>query len=725
MSVSPHYDLNENSSSDHHSSPSSPPPPPPSSQSHNTRHAATQRRTARRARRRARRAAERDGRPVPVASFAEYLRLPNLLLPLAAVMAVMFGDLPAPAVDMSVSQLGFSDLSSTAFSADEQFVCGLGLGFIPTPHFSEREFSSHVMRDTYAFVRRILIYDYFNGPDAPVYEEMPCPPKFRIANPDFWPPPEHNPSSNVLEYCQMLTESVASRLKQSRRTIENLSYDMRTCLSSLYDSTTHVFSIADKNLGLTAMDVKDYEAACKAWLARTHTLVELSAEEVIQRTLRALTRAYTPLENLLPAWVWKWLAFHSSPLRYRIPAFRVMPKLHKPRAAGAPVDTRPLTGNHCWATQPYALLVAHLVLPVVRRTPCFCKDSDSFIRSLSAEHVPRGAVLFSYDVEKLYPSILHGHCISTVRAYLLQLNFRFTLLVCELLAVILAYNYCEFDGQIFHQHTGFATGVACGSEIANLYLSALETRNLHLFSANLLLLRRYIDDGFGLWVGSQTQLRDFIAQLYLDSGLRITTVIDLSSMIFLDMVVFKSDNFNSSHRLDFRCYQKPTNAYLYLPYTSAHPPHVWHAFIRGELIRYVKRCSRLRDFVLMKLRFWIRLLNRGYPHAVLRKSFATVSFDSRNEFLLPRAPAQYAPTRETLIPLVLTYSRQLVDNNIHALSTRNLTFLTDHPHFRNVKFKTCWRAAPKIGAGIVTFRYPKGGTPPLERNDPQEEHPPP
>ena len=661
------------------------------------------REASRRTRRHARRAAMRQGLPPPVHSVAEYLRLPNLFLTLTAVMALHLGDLPQPALDMHISQLGFSDLSSANFDADSRLLCGLGLGFIPTPHFSKRAFTESVMGDTWAFTRRVILHDYFSQ-NSPPPEPSECPPKFRISNSKWWPT-DFNPSSGVLEYCQLLTESVAERLKTAPRTYENLSHDMRTRLESLSSHTGQTFSVADKNLGLTAMDTCDYKACCLKWLARTHTVVDYglslsdTVTSVIQVTINALKTVFLPLLPLLPKWMQKWLTHHTDPGLFRAAAFRALPKLHKARIIGELVDTRPITGNHCWATQPAALLIAFLLMPLVRVTTSFCKDSDSFIRELSTFTFSHHGTLFSFDVEKLYPSILHGHCVSTIRAYLLSKRFRYTLLVCNLLAVVLAYNFCQFDNVLYHQHTGFATGVACGSEVANIYLAALESRNLRLYIANLSFFKRYIDDGFGVWLGSLALLRIFLNQLYEGSGLNITIEIDSSSMIFLDMIVFKHSDFRITGQLDFRCYQKPTNAYLYLPYTSAHPPHVWHAFIKGELMRYVKRCSRISDFAIMKMRFWIRLLNRGYPHAVLRKSFSSVSFHARSSYLLEKLPTptpslSSSSSRSQTLPLVLTYSKQLVDNNLHTLFSNNLRLLTHHPHFSAVRIKINAGALP-------------------------------
>ena len=640
-----------------------------------------------------------------MSSFSEYLRLPNTMLPLIAVMGLLFGSLPDAALDSSVSQFGFRDLSTAAFDANAQHVCGLGLGFIPTPHISFSRFKKSVMDDTYAFTRRVLIHDYFRAHSHGDETPDECPPAFRIKNPSWMPPGNFNPSANVLEFCMQVTENVATALEKKKTILKsNLHFQQRARLEELSELKSQVFAIADKNLGLTALDTADYKAACLRWLARTHTVVLLSAEIVISSTIAKLKAVVDTFENMVPEWIFKWMASHLCG-HFLVPAFRAMPKLHKHRAPHAPIETRPLTGNHCWATQPHALLVAFLLLPLVRLTGSFCKDSDSFIRLLARTSVPTRCLIFSYDVEKLYPSILHGHCLSTVRQYLLRKRFRYTHLVCSLLAIILAENFCEFDGVIYHQHTGFATGVACGSEVANIYLAALESRNLHLFCASLTLFTRYIDDGFGVWSGSEDTLRAFINQLYTGSGLNITIEISRQSMIFLDMEIFRV-----ADSLLTKCYQKPSNAYLYLPFSSAHPPHVWHAFLRGELIRYVKRCSRRHDFIIMKLLFYTRLLRRGYPVKVIRKSFATVSFESRAAFLVVKPPADLAGSQCQRIPLVLTYSKQLTDLGIDSVFRESLPMLKRHTHFRNVDYAVCWRAAPKLGASLVTYRFPKKGT---------------
>ena len=244
--------------------------------------------------------------------------------------------------------------------------------------------------------------------------------------------------------------------------------------------------------------------------------------------------------------------------------------------------------------------------------------------------------------------------------------------------VILSYNYCQFDGDIWLQVIGYGTGVANAAEVANLYLTAMEERQLSVNLAGLIFFTRYIDDGFGVWSGTEATLRTLLSRLYEGSGLKITLEISTEFVVFLDMTVFVD-----AHRLVTKCYQKPSNAYLYLPYSSEHPAHVWHAFLRGELIRYVKRCTFFSDYNDMVSLFAGRLRRRGYPQRAMRASFKTVSWALRESYLAIKPKSDVRPN---LMTFVTTYSKRLYDSAVPHAFKENLELLRKLPHFRDVQF---------------------------------------
>ncbi|KAJ7254842.1 hypothetical protein C8J57DRAFT_949135, partial [Mycena rebaudengoi] len=55
------------------------------------------------------------------------------------------------------------------------------------------------------------------------------------------------------------------------------------------------------------------------------------------------------------------------------------------------------------------------------------------------------------------------------------------------------------------------------------------------------------------------------------------------------------------------------NAYLYIPWNSCHSLNSKRAWVKGELIRYVRICSRESDFAKIRTDFMVRLRARGYP----------------------------------------------------------------------------------------------------------------
>ena len=161
---------------------------------------------AKQLRRRNRRAAIRDGLIPHVASIQEWLRLPFLMLPAVNVRQLVLQDTPVFAADNLITQLGFQDLSSSTFTSDEEYVLGLGLGFVPTATPRPDILEMELLEDTRRFTRRVLLADYFaESPDKPIQ----APAKFKISNKLWLPPPLWNPSPGVHEFITKLHESVA------------------------------------------------------------------------------------------------------------------------------------------------------------------------------------------------------------------------------------------------------------------------------------------------------------------------------------------------------------------------------------------------------------------------------------------------------------------------------------------------------------------------------------
>ena len=163
-----------------------------------------------------------------------------------------------------------------------------------------------------------------------------------------------------------------------------------------------------------------------------------------------------------------------------------------------------------WCTQPLALLLADLLQPYVTATDTYVKDTDDFTRRLAGIRVPTSTFLVTYDVERLYPSIPHDSCLFEVERHLRERGCRLSAFAVTILGLILSLNVCEFDNKIFLQLTGFATGVACGGEVAHLWLEGVLQQVVGQFHAFMQLLHvRYIDDGFLLWTGSYQSCLDF------------------------------------------------------------------------------------------------------------------------------------------------------------------------------------------------------------------------
>ena len=171
---------------------------------------------------------------------------------------------------------------------------------------------------------------------------------------------------------------------------------------------------------------------------------------------------------------------------------------------------------------------------------------------------------------------------------------------------------------------------------------------------------------------------------------RLSSVEITKSVDFLDLHIFKDFSFQRTGKLSFSTYQKAFNKYLYIPFKSFHLAHNKKAFIRGELIRYVKNSSTISSYLSMRKRFYYRLRLRGYPPRFLIPVFASVSYQDRHKWLKP-----LATTKKTGKPPVF-FKTQLNAGHLRIKSIIK-------KYLPNTNVVTCYKRTRTLKHLVKTF----------------------
>ncbi|KAJ6530620.1 hypothetical protein B0H19DRAFT_904980, partial [Mycena capillaripes] len=134
-------------------------------------------------------------------------------------------------------------------------------------------------------------------------------------------------------------------------------------------------------------------------------------------------------------------------------------------------------------------------------------------------------------------------------------------------------------------------------------------------------------------------------------------------------------------------YQKALNAYLYIPWNSCHSLDSKRAWVKGELIRYVRICSRESDYAKIQTNFMIRLRQRGYPGRWLQNVFAEVN---------------YTVERPTAL-------KPIVHNSTNGDPALHVLKLTHNPIWDELNLNPIWRELnetwKEFGMGYPEFQF--------------------
>lgn len=524
--------------------------------------------------------------------------------------------------------LGAFNLSSNAYLTNRptMAVLNAGLKFVPTPeHCTTTALATHQFQ---AFARKVrLRHEFGEGSYNPRYH-VPA---------GLYEPPAASPP--VEAFLEELEEAVMAFFVAPFRTPHsNMQQLHRAALRWLKGDASLVVKPSDKNLGLVVMDAADYQGLIQQQLQDPGKFLRVTEphSDVLLRVMRHYKQLLALWRFALPEHVYKYLSawadsWHDFPTPYCLPKLHKLPQVTReylPQLKG-----RLIVPSHSWWTHAASVYMADVLNAACqRRFPHVLPDSRTLIKALEGVQVSSSALLVTFDVVDMYPSISNA---CAIQAAVTVAPGSLRGVVNDFLHFIMGHSYCLRDGQLYQQ-LGTAMGTSCAPPYANIYFAQCVEEVLRREFADFPKhYFRLIDDGLFIWEGPRDRLDALLHRMNtLLPNISITWQVDSVKVPYLDVWVCKgATGSGPTVPIYFSTYQKQHNKYMYVPYTSHHRPCVFKAIIKGELVRYAVTCTQVAAYQSMCLLFKQRLLQRGYPAALFDAVQATVQHADRDAYL--------------------------------------------------------------------------------------------
>ena len=138
-----------------------------------------------------------------------------------------------------------------------------------------------------------------------------------------------------------------------------------------------------------------------------------------------------------------------------------------------------------------------------------------------------------------------------------------------------------------------------------------------------LMYKRLVDDCAGIFI-DELHAKEFMRTLehVTNDKIKFDYKISIEELVFLDMTIYKGEDFLRTNKLSSKLYQKANNKYLFIPPFSAHPASVYKAWIEDYIKRIRILCSTDQDYENFRTLFHKRLLERGFQVKHLKGIFS-------------------------------------------------------------------------------------------------------
>ena len=547
----------------------------------------------------------------------------------------------------------FHNFSEYVLTPHEQNVLSLGTRFIVTPKPLSDKDIEVALRE---FHRRLRLKVHFFD-EKMKRNQMP---RFFIPNP-LWDPrcSKHYKYNEALEeYITEIDKDINQNMNKAfQKTKRNLNKEMYQALRSLRENQNIVIRPTDKNLGPIVLNKQWYINKMTSQLESNDTYVSVDDKTVDILEQNFIRTLPSTLEDCkLPNSVIHYICEFSK--NHNIPVLHGLPKIHKIKEneLSLPLEQklqnlnlRLISGAHSYLNSRLSEFIAFVLNHSVSRHKTILPDSFELIKQIAKtkireEKTGEETFLVTIDVKELYPSIPVSELKTRLAKYYVphpdyqKLSFDHLKTLMEKLFMI---SFSMFNNTLYKQNKGLTMGTSCAPQLANLFLLSLELPLITSYTGLVSLFRRFLDDIFFVFVGTREQLEQFLSHYEnLHRNIKKTWVISTTNIPYRDIEIYKGKDFKTTRVLNTRVYQKPLNKFLYIPPFSFHSQHVFKAFMKGELIRYVHLSSSKQDFEKIRCEFFLHLLARRYDVKYLLDVFRNVSYNDRKKYLIKRKDKQ-------------------------------------------------------------------------------------
>ena len=344
------------------------------------------------------------------------------------------------------------------------------------------------------------------------------------------------------------------------------------------------------------------------------------------------------------------------------------------------------------------------VFDFIRSIPQFCPEDLPFVD------------IVSVDVISMYENLTQKLGLPALRFYLTKYNNllpkRFSInFILEAMTFVLNNNTGFFNGEIYKQLTGTATGIKPAPPYADLAMGYLEIQ-LHVKLRAKMgkkvagyfrkFYRRFLDDGIIFWderVGNFNEV--FTLLNAIDPDISFTMERNSSNLKFLDILIYKTTTgFNTVVQ------SKNTDSESVLNFNSSHPRHCKEN-IPFSMARRVKALTDDETLVDSQMKILSnKLLKANYPLGLVRSAIQSAKALSTTDLRKPRLK-----TNDSVLPFVHTYDPSITSllKEIKNLTSRLFTSIECRSIFGDTKVIASRREPPSILKQLQHSRFDDSG----------------